>query len=125
MLAAKVELRRWAATRRGQQARGCDVNPWKKQLKPCFLLMAHRACHDAGRRRDDGGKRGAETQSGDATWSASVERQCWAATRRGPRATTWDGDATLAVSVRQHEVDNKRGAATWTLGRSSWNPASL
>ena len=48
MLAARVELRRWAATRSERRAWGCDVDPRKKQLEPCFLMMAHRARHDAG-----------------------------------------------------------------------------
>ena len=39
MLAARVELRRWAAKRRGQQSRGCDVDSRKKQLDPCSLMM--------------------------------------------------------------------------------------
>jgi hypothetical protein len=39
MLAVRVELRRWAAKRSGQQSRGCDVDSLKKQLEPCFLMM--------------------------------------------------------------------------------------
>jgi hypothetical protein len=72
MLAARVELRRWAATRSERRAWGCDVDPRKKQLEPCFLMMAHRARHDAGQRRDAGCERGAATQSGDTMWAASV-----------------------------------------------------